>query len=218
VEPRIDPDSYYAALAIRTLDNDSGSAETVAWVELLSPSNKGETKDAYTYAAKRQLALERGIVFVEIDYLHETPATFAGIPDYPRREPEAKPYRIVVIDPRPQIKDAIAWVLQWSVDAPLPTVKIPLKDGDILVFDFDSAYQRTFEGALYGYDRELNYRELPMGFDRYTLDDQARIANRMLAVLRAAQNGTDLTAAPLPAEALPLEAALAALAALTAHG
>ncbi len=214
LEPALEADSTYAALAVSTLAEDPRLSETVAWVELLSPSNKGDTRDAYAYLAKRHIALEHGIVFVELDYLHETPPTFERLPDYTRGDPDAHPYRISVIDPRPDYQDGTAWLHTWDVDMPLPVVKIPLNGHDVLTFDFDAAYQRTFEGALYGFDRELNYAELPQHFARYSEADRSRIANRMLTVLRAAENGADLEAAPLPVTTLPLDEALHALDAL----
>ena len=57
--------------------------------------------------------------------------------------------------------------------------------------------------------QRVDYAQLPLNFDRYRPDDQARIANRMLAVLKAAQDGIGLeVSAPLPVEAIPLESAL----------
>lgn len=48
-------------------------------------------------------------------------------------------------------------------------------------------------------------------FDRYSPADQTRIANRMVAVLQAAQAGIDLESGPFAADALPLAEALAQL-------
>jgi hypothetical protein len=61
---------------------------------------------------------------------------------------------------------------------------------------------------VYGLE-SVDYRQLPPHFDRYSPADQARIAARMVAVLRAARAGADLEAAPLPVEDIPLEMALA---------
>lgn len=76
------------------------------------------------------------------------------------------------------------------------------------------AYRKTFEEALYGYD--MDYRRLPMNFDRYNKDDQARIAVRMIAVLEAATNGLDLETGPFPVKPVPAEWALAQLETLQA--
>jgi hypothetical protein len=186
--------------------------EPVGWVELLSPSNK-RGNDTLSYLAKRRELLQQGMIFVEIDYLHETPPTLWNQPDYTRRQPQSHPYRIAVLVPRPDIVLGAGFVHAFSVDQPIPTVKIPLSGADVLEFDFDAAYQQTFEGALYGYD--MDYRQLPRHFDRYSPADQARIAARMVAVLRAARAGANLEAAPPPVEDIPLDAALAEIAALT---
>ncbi|MEZ4869054.1 MAG: hypothetical protein R3C14_47470 [Caldilineaceae bacterium] len=58
----------------------------------------------------------------------------------------------------------------------------------------------------------VDYSQLPLHFDRYSPADQARIANRMAAVLQAARDGVDLESGPLPAGALSLAEALAAIA------
>jgi hypothetical protein len=90
---------------------------------------------------------------------------------------------------------------------------IPLAGEDTLTFDFGAAYRKTFSEMLYG--NEVDYAEFPLYFERYSEADQARIASRMLAVLKAAQSGVNLeTHAPLPAETLPLEEVLSQLEAL----
>lgn len=157
--------------------------EPVAWLELLSPSNKGDSQDADAYRAKRMDVLVSGLVFVELDYLNETPPTFPTISP-------AYPYRIIVIDPRPQFDDGQAQVLNFEVDEPIPTAYIPLNRGDILEFDFGLPYQRTFEESFYG--DNVDYRHLPVNFDHYGEADQLRIVKRMLTVIEAAQRGTDL--------------------------
>ncbi len=201
-----DVEHPYYAVVIYADAADSG--EPVAWVELLSPTNKGDTRDAYTYQAKRRLLLEQGLVFVEIDYLHETPPTFDRLPDYSRQEAGASAYRVVVIDPRPTYHEARVYLRQFGVDEVIPTVTIPLNGGDTLVFDFDRAYQQTFTSALYGHD--MDYAQFPLHFERYTADDQARITRRMVAVLEAAQSGHKLdNDTPLTLPELDLSAALA---------
>jgi hypothetical protein len=188
----------------------------VAWLELLSPSNKGATADAAAYRDKRRDLLETGIVFVELDYLHHTPPTFPKIPAYFTDESVQTgfPYHIVVLAPRPSYRDGEAQVIGFDVDTAVPSVDIPLMDADVLSFDFGAAYRKTFEEGVFGYD--LDYRALPLAFDRYSLNGKTRIARRMLAVLEAAAAGLDLEAgAPLPTKDLPLDAALAALGKIT---
>jgi len=80
-------------------------------------------------------------------------------------------------------------------------------------FDFGLPYRKTFEETLYGLQL-VDYATLPDGFERYSASDQRRIAARMLAVAEAAVAGQDLETGPFPVADLPLEAALARLAAL----
>lgn len=206
---------YYKAVAIYTAAPRQGErGEPVAWVELLSPSNKPGGQDWLAYREKRQNIISAGIVFVEIDYLHETAPTFTRFADYRPRQAEtdvdAQPYRITVIDPRPDLESGAGWVRQFAVDEPLPVLDIPLNGDDVLSFDFMLPYNKTFEEMFYG--DQVDYSQLPLNFDRYRLDDQIRILARMLAVLEAARGGVKLDEdSPLPVSLRPLDAALAQL-------
>lgn len=204
----------YRALVIYELD-DNRPGKPVAWIELLSPSNKGESADAELYRAKRMNIMVSGLVFVEIDYLHESPPTFSTIANYAaeRRPSDAHPYRIIVIDPRPHFEAGRAQVIGFDVDEPLPSVDIPLNGGDALTFDFGVPYRKTFEEGLYG--RLVDYKQLPQHFDRYSLPDQTRIVRRMLAVVGASGVGADLEAGKIAAVPdVTLDEALERLAAL----
>ncbi len=199
----------YSAIAIYPTD-DRG--RPVAWVELLSPSNKPGGRDAGEYIDKSGKLVQAGIVLVEIDYLHESAPTLKGIPIYRARkgkpgQPGAHPYHIAVSDPRPEVEKGKTYVTEFDVDDPIPAVNIPLNAGDVLKFDFGKAYTKTFEEAFYG--DEVDYSQLPDHFDRYSEHDQIRIICRMLAVLKAMAEGIDLeTTAPLAADYLPLAEAL----------
>jgi hypothetical protein len=187
--------------------------EPVAWIEVLSPSNKPGGQHAYSYQIKRRKLLDSAIVFVEIDYLHESPPTFSRIPRYrPKARQEraatnAHPYRIVVIDPRPIISQGKLYTYQFDVEQTIPVVPIPLSASDLLQFDFGRSYHRTLEDERFTY-MHVNYQKLPVNFNRYSQSDQQCIANRMLAVLEAAQQGTDLETGPFPTQSIPLEEAL----------
>jgi hypothetical protein len=201
-----DTESPYRAVVI---SEQAGSP--VAWVELLSPTNKGTGADAQTYRFKRRALLVGGLVFVEMDYLHETPPTFPLLADYTAGEQDAHPYRIAVLDPRPTMQAGPADPNEFDTDAPMPTVHIPLNAGNALDFDFGAAYQKTFMEMAYGLEL-VDYDELPLNFERYSLADQGRIAARMLAVRWAARAKVDLeSAVPLPTEDIAPEAALEAL-------
>lgn len=79
--------------------------------------------------------------------------------------------------------------------------------GDLIEGDFCTPYQETLTRAAYGLEL-ADCSQLPTHFERYSVDDQARIVNRMLAVLEAAEAGIDLETGPFPAKDLPLDEAL----------
>jgi hypothetical protein len=185
----------------------------VVWIELLSPSNKPGGQDAGNFRDKRIKLLESGIVFVEIDYLHESPLTLDYFPLYRKgrsgSHPYHHPYHIVVVDPRPKVEDGWLYPYHANVDYDLPTITIPLNGNDIFEVDMDAVYQITLSATPY-HRLFVDYTQLPLNFDRYSPDDQARILNRMIAVIEAAQQGIDLEKSiPLPVGILPLNEALA---------
>lgn len=213
--PAEDPvsDKEYGALAIYELLGGRRVRNTpVAWLELLSPSNKGNGRDAEIYRNKRAALVHSGLVFIELDYLHESAPTLARVADYRRTnghagKSEAHPYRIAVIDPRPTYATGRAYIAEFDVDAPIPIVAIALNAGDILRFDFGIPYRKTFEETLYGLEL-VDYAQFPLRFDRYRPTDQARIAARMLAVLTAAKQEIDLETGPFPVTETSLQEAL----------
>jgi Protein of unknown function (DUF4058) len=191
--------------------------EPIAWIELLSPSNKPGGRDAREYFDNRLAVLESGLVFIEIDYLHESPSTLRGLPSYrPHRgqpgDDRARAYRIAVIDPRPDLRRGLVHAHEFGVDVPIPTVAIPLSGDDSLPFDFGQPYRKTIEETLYGLQL-VNYRELPMNFDHYSREDQRQIVLRMLATVEAGRDGHDLESDPFPTGDMDLDTALARLAA-----
>ncbi|MEM6282098.1 MAG: DUF4058 family protein [Chloroflexota bacterium] len=194
------------AIAVR----QQAQNEPVAWIELLSPSNKPGGQDAERYREKRLQLLDSGMVFVEIDYLHESAPTFAGSAYYGHQSPTehegSHAYRIAVIDPRPDLWEASGRIAEFDVNAPIPTLSIPLNAGDVLAFDFDAPYQKTFEDMLYGLEL-VDYDELPHHFDRYSEPDRAQILALMIATRNHLQSGDDLES-DLEVPQLSLEDAL----------
>jgi Protein of unknown function (DUF4058) len=204
-EEEEDREHPYSAIVVYPRSGEMLPDKAITWIELLSPTNKVGA-DRREYRRKRTDLLQAGLAFVEIDYLHETPPTFWKLPDYTMGEADSHPYRIIVIDPRPEYHEGRASIYQFDVDQPIPTVAIPLSGDDQIQFNFDADYQRTFEAALYG--EEVDYRELPMTFEHYSRDDQTRIAVRMLAILEAARTGVNLETGPFPVKTVGLEEAL----------
>lgn len=207
-------EATYKAIALYEVETRRQGGQPIAWLELLSRSNKPGGRDADTYRTKRRALLESGLVLVEIDYLHESPPTFSRIPNYRTRgrrqqaEPGAHPYRLLVIDPRPNFAKGKVYTYQFDVDEPLPSITIPLRGEDRVIFDFGPPYHKILADMLFAYEW-VDYSQLPMNFDRYTKQDQARVAARMLAVLQAAHAGIDLETGPFPVQDIALEAALA---------
>jgi hypothetical protein len=205
-------ESEYRAIGVyEIVPRDNAPGEPVAWIELLSPTNK--TLHLTEYRKRRYKLLDAGMVFIELDYLHETSPTYRSIANYTKGEPNSSAYSIIVCDPRPLIIDGISYVYAIKVDQALPPVAIPLNGKDVLKFDFNVPYQKTFTELLYGIEL-VDYRQLPINFERYSPDDRARIANRMVSILEAAQRGADLEQVTLEDCTLPLDEALAKIEAL----
>jgi hypothetical protein len=211
-----DTEHPYPAISIRPSTGAGKDAPPVAWFELLSPSNKQRPRERQEYADKRAALLEAGVVFVEMDYLHLTPPTFARLPRYnpalPPGQPNGTPYRIVVCDPRPYLRRGQAWLEPFGVDDPLPMIYLPLSGKEKVKLHFGPAYHQTLNASYLA--EQVDYAQFPVGWEYYTLADQARIAARMLAVIEAVGRG-ELPDSPPPTENLTLDDALARLA---AHG
>ncbi len=167
----IDEPQTFSALAI--YDGD----EPVVWVELLSPSNKPPHSDFRIYRDKRLQVLKQRIVFVEIDFLHQTRPTLMQMPSYIDQEDGAYPYRISVIVPRPTLHEGTVHLHQFGVDEPIPVVSIPLSGDDTFDLDFEAPYQTTFERGSYG--ALVDYSQPPLNFDTYTETDRKHIVRRM---------------------------------------
>jgi hypothetical protein len=212
--------SEYRAIGIYQSTTRFEDGEPVAWIELLSPSNK--LQDFGPYRERRLDLIKTEIVYVELDYLHESPPTLSRIPNYARgrrRRPPvsgAHPYHILVIDPRPEWTKGYMLNYAFAVDEPLPHVRIPLNAGDVLEFNFGPPYHHTLAETFFAYEN-VDYTQLPLNWDHYDETDQARIANRMVAVLEAARAGLDLETGPFPTRLLTLDEALKQIETLTSE-
>ena len=63
----------------------------------------------------------------------------------------------------------------FRVDDTIPTVQVPLADGDKFAFDFDAPYQETYRRNRHYHQSAVDYAALPPAFDRYDAVDQAAI-------------------------------------------
>jgi len=167
-------DTYFSAVAIRAIG--APSQEAAAWIELLSPSNKPAQPGWLAYREKRQLAVEAGIIFVEIDYLHQTPPVLKSIPAYPGDS--GYPYRVSVTIPRPTFAEGMVEIYGWHVNDPIPPIDIPLLGEDRVILDLDALYQTTFRSRR-SFAEEIDYAVEPPRMETYSQGDQDQIRQRM---------------------------------------
>jgi len=165
----------YRAIGIYQKTSDDSRGDAVAWLELLSPANKPNGRHFTSYRDKRTALLQAGLVFIELDYLHHQPPTITLPPTADR-----SPFRILIIDPRPDWLRGDGRVYAIHVDDPLPTLTIPLNAGDSIDFNFDAPYQQTFTGLFFG--DEVDYAQLPTAWGSYSSTDKARILSRLLSL------------------------------------
>lgn len=175
-----------------------GNLRPITRLELLSPANKPPGSHAAQYLRKRRETLQSGINLVEIDYLHERRSPIPVLPDYTVDEPVSSPYLILVSNPYPSIEQGVMQIISLHVDDLLPSLTIPLAEGDAFDLDFDAAYQSTFSQNRYYGEVAVDYAEPPINLDRYSKADQARIEQRMTAIADAFGRGDDLNKAPFP--------------------
>lgn len=146
----------------------------VTRLEVLSPANKPGGSHALTYQVRRRETLSSGLNLIEIDWLHETRPEIASLPSYPDREPGAYPYWLIVSSPHPSLEDGKTDIYGTSVDHPLPTIPLPLSDGDTINLDFNAVYQNTADSRR-AFRLVVDYASDPVNVDQYTEADQARI-------------------------------------------
>jgi hypothetical protein len=176
-----DPEDYLRAVAVRALDKTEPE-DIVAWIELLSPSNKPPSSGFGAYYAKRSAAVIQGIITVEIDYLHQSPPVISRLRRYPQEN--SYPYYIALTVPRPAFPDGQVAIYGFAVDDLLPQVHIPLLDDDSVTVDFGMIYNQTFQ-SLRRFSDLVDYSEEPPRLETYSPADQERIRARMAAVAKA---------------------------------
>ena len=142
--PAIDPveETY---LVIRSREND----DVVTVIELLSPTNKLSRDGRTEYLNKRNTVLHSAANLVEIDLLR-------GGKRLPTVEPLPKGdyYAFVTrVERRPKVE-----VYSWPLERRLPTIPIPLAEGDPDVsLDLQAIFDTTYDRS--GYDYALNYQK-----------------------------------------------------------
>jgi len=172
----LDPEKMLTGVVIREVNAQAKLGKIVTRLELLSPANKMEGSQYSAYRIKRLESLQVGIPLVEIDYLHETTSPIENLPHYPD-EARSYPYYIAVTDPRPTWNQGEILVYGFGVNMPVTKAPIPLKDDEVIGFDFNPVYQHTFERGRW--NQLLDYTEAPLRFDTYRGDDQTTIHDIM---------------------------------------
>lgn len=173
-------ENYLGAVAIRALDAQRGE-QTVAWIELLSPTNKPPHPGYYEYNAKRVGAIQAGIVFVEIDYLQQSRPVIATLPVYPAEG--AFPYYTTLTIPAAIYEDSSVSVEGFQVDDPIPVLDNPLLGDDRVRVDLGAVYNITF-GSVPNFSEEVDYEQLLPRFESYSPADQTRIRAKMAEAAR----------------------------------
>jgi hypothetical protein len=174
----VDESAVLDSVMIYRVSDEEGLGRPVTRIELLSPANKPFGSHYTQYIQKRWETLSAGLRLVEIDYLHQTHPILSVIPSYVDREPNAQPYYILVTDPYPSLETGRSFLYSFSVQSPIPLVRIPLDVDDSVVVDFGKVYDRTLAENR-AFLRLANYAQLPDRFDTYAPADQERIKARM---------------------------------------
>jgi hypothetical protein len=171
------------AIAIYQVKEGVLPGRLVARIEVLSPGNKQQGAHYEQYMSKRFSTLKSGLLLVEIDFLHHSPPLLEGIPNYPTGEASARPYMLLVSDPRPTYGEGQTAVYTIGVLDELPVIPVRLVDSDVVAVDFDAPYQQTI--ASFSFFRNYtDYATDPPAFDRFTPADQAALS-AFLADIRA---------------------------------
>lgn len=166
--PNIEPD-IQAVLIYRT---EETTRRVVLRIELLSPSNKVSGSHYAAYLYNRTEALRSGLPLLEIDLLHETHSPILTMPRYPH-DAQSYPYHVTFSDPRlpPSVKQVRS--VGVSVNAPFPTIALPLEGEDWVTLPLTEAYEETFKRGRWGED--VDYAIEPPRMESYRGDDQDAI-------------------------------------------
>jgi hypothetical protein len=119
---------------------DRRNRQLITVIELLSPSNKKPGPDRDQYLLKRQEILASPVHFVEIDLLR-------GWERMPVEDAKPSAYRVIVSrsEERPKVG---VWPIQLT--DPLPTIPIPLREGEPPAqLDLQAALQYVYDAAGY---------------------------------------------------------------------
>jgi hypothetical protein len=114
--------------------------QVVAVVELLSPSNKGQTgsADRRKFLAKRHSYLASPVSYTEIDLL------MAGERDLPQPVEPLEAYPYMVWSSQVQTQARHYWGWGWETADPLPAITVPLDYPNVHTLDLAWCYQQAY--------------------------------------------------------------------------
>ena len=182
-------DSELSAVMVYRTEDHPRFGRPVAWIELLSPTNKPPYSGALT----------SGIPLVEIDYLNQQRSVNAAISLYPV-ENGSQPYSITIHDPRPTLYDGTSDVILFGVDNSIPTIRIPLASGAVTgQIAIGAAYDVSYRQSVQLH-RQVDYAQPPIDLAKYSERDQGRIRQRLAVVQAKHAQGVPLTDGPFAIE------------------
>ena len=160
----------------------------VTRIELLSAVNKPGGEHHTQYMEKRLEAFQRGFPLVEIDLLHQTPPIIRMLPSYTADEAGAKPYMILVSNPRPTLEQGVVHMYGVGVDDTLQPVVIPLAGDETITVYLGDVYNRVFASSRF-FRLVADYAQEPVHFDRYHETDRVLIQQRLEQIRSDAGKG-----------------------------
>jgi hypothetical protein len=181
-----DEEDFFTAANIYEFSAGILPGRLVTRIEMLSPANKPPHRYHKEYLVKRSETLQAGVNLVEIDFVHTTRPHRRDLPSYHEGEADAFPYVITVSFPHQDAHSGKTDVYGIGVDDVIPTVLIPLTQGDGVAVDFNAIYHTTYSNQRI-FQLLSDYAAEPTQFDRYQPQDRQRIRARMAAI--AAEHG-----------------------------
>lgn len=181
IETLTEKEEFISSIVIYKLQDANSDDKPVTRIELLSPANKYPGSHHVSYMNKRLKTIQAGLRLIEIDYLHSRRPLLEQIKYYPQDE-QAKPYHVLVSDPRPDFMDGKIYVYNFGVLDEIPTITIPLENNDTIQFDLNGVYQQTFGKHRYYYQRLVDYEQEPIHIESFTPADQQAIRDTMASI------------------------------------
>ncbi len=181
ISETLEPQETLTGLVIYQTGEGTPPGRAITRIEVLSPANKPGGSHHRAYIQKRTETLRAGLRLVELDFLHESRPIIHIIPSYPDHEEGARPYSIIVSDPRPSLDQGQTALYSFEVDQILEAISIPLAGADHLAFDFGAVYDQCYASSRF-FGETIDYAQFPVRFERYSTADQQRIRARMQAI------------------------------------